>query len=222
MSKDIAIEPSWKKILMEEFTKPYFSTLREKIRHAYQTTTVYPPPQHLFEAFNTCPFSQVKVVILGQDPYHSPGQAHGLSFSVPPQTPAPPSLQNIQKEIRADIGELHVTDGNLIPWAKQGVLLLNTTLSVRDGAPTSHQGLGWEIFTDTVIKTISNQKNNVVFLLWGKHAINKRVLIDENKHLVLTAPHPSPLSAYRGFFGCQHFSQTNHYLKQTKQVPIKW
>ena len=218
MVKDIAIESSCKEV----FAKPYFAVLREKIRQAYLNTTVYPPPQLVFEAFNLCPFTEVKVVILGQDPYHGPGQAHGLSFSVPQAVPPPPSLQNIQKEIRSDIGSLFVTDGDLTPWAKQGVLLLNTTLSVQAGSPTSHQGLGWEVFTDTVIKTVSDRKDKVVFLLWGRHAINKRNLVDESNDLGLTAPHPSPLSAHRGFFGCKHFSQANAYLEKTSQTPIKW
>jgi uracil-DNA glycosylase len=219
---NVAIEPSWKAALAPEFAKDYFITLREAVRQAYLTDTVYPPPKLLFHAFEQCPLPAVRVVILGQDPYHGPGQAHGLSFSVPKGVRIPPSLQNIYKEIAADVGTNAPADGNLERWAQQGVLLLNSTLTVRAGNAASHQKLGWEHFTDAVISTVSEQRSHVVFLLWGSFAGSKRVLIDETKHLVLTAPHPSPLSAHRGFFGCRHFSQTNQYLCDTGQTPIVW
>jgi uracil-DNA glycosylase len=219
---NVAIEPSWQAALAPEFTKDYFVKLREAVRQAYLTDTVYPPPKLLFHAFDQCPLPAVRVVILGQDPYHGPGQAHGLSFSVPKGVRIPPSLQNIYKEIAADVGTNARADGNLERWAQQGVLLLNSTLTVRAGSAASHQKLGWEHFTDAVIGTVSEQRSHVVFLLWGSFAGSKRQLINETKHLVLTAPHPSPLSAHRGFFGCRHFSQTNQYLRDTGQTPIVW
>lgn len=219
---NVHMESSWKKVLEEEFTKDYFTLLTTKVREAYLTTTVFPPPKLLFNAFSHCSFEKVSVVILGQDPYHNIGQAHGLAFSVPNGTPTPPSLVNIYKELAADVGKPIPQSGNLEHWADQGVLLLNTTLTVRAHEAFSHQGFGWEQFTDAVITTISTQKDHVVFLLWGAPAIKKRGLIDEQKHLVLTAPHPSPLSAYRGFFGSKHFSQTNSYLKQHGLPEIIW
>ncbi|MEZ4195669.1 MAG: uracil-DNA glycosylase [Candidatus Paceibacterota bacterium] len=228
----VDIEPSWRKVLKNEFEQAYFTDLATKIKQSYLETTVFPPPKLIFNAFTLCPFSKVKVVILGQDPYHGTGQAHGLAFSVPDGVKIPPSLRNIYKELKSDLnlprGPLGETDGripesgNLEHWAKQGVLLLNATLTVLPGQPASHQGLGWEIFTDAVIKTISDKKDHVVFLLWGKFAISKKVLVDQNKHLVLTTPHPSPFSAHTGFFGSKHFSQTNQYLKNNGIKEIKW
>jgi len=228
----VQIEKSWKKILADEFTKEYFLELSKKVRERYLSTTVYPPPKLVFNAFEHTPFSEVKVVILGQDPYHGAGQAMGLSFSVPDDVQIPPSLQNIYKEIANDIGVSHhqndsprensLRTGNLEHWADQGVLLLNATLTVEANQAASHQGLGWEQFTDAVIQKISNEKEHVVFLLWGSYARSKASLIDQAKHLVLEAPHPSPLSAHRGFFGCKHFSQTNDYLKKHNLTPIDW
>jgi uracil-DNA glycosylase len=216
------IEPSWKKVLHAELTAPYFTHLLETTSTAYTTTTVFPPEEYVFNAFSLCSFENVRVVILGQDPYHGPGQAHGLSFSVPDGVKTPPSLKNIYKEIKTDIGNDIPLTGNLERWATQGVLLLNATLTVESGKPGSHQKFGWETFTDAVIKKISDEKENVVFLLWGSFARNKKSLIDTAKHLVLEAPHPSPLSAYTGFFGCKHFSQTNRYLASTEQREIVW
>jgi len=216
------LEPGWKIALASEFTKPYFTALSSVVNEAYLNSSVYPPPTLVFNAFNLCPFNKVKVVILGQDPYHGAGQAHGLSFSVPEGMKIPPSLQNIYKELKADLGQDIPISGNLEAWAKQGVLLLNATLTVLPGQPASHQGLGWETFTDQIIKTISEEKVHVVFILWGKFAIAKRTLIDQNKHLILTAPHPSPFSAYTGFFGSKPFSQTNAYLEKSGLTPIKW
>ena len=218
----VEIETSWQQVLADEFAKDYFATLAKTVRGKYLSDTVYPPPKLVFNAFNHCPFNQVRVVILGQDPYHGHGQAMGLSFSVPEGVAVPPSLQNIYKEIEADVGVAKHKDGNLEPWAKQGVFLLNATLTVTKDQAGSHQGLGWETFTDAVIKAISDQKEQVVFLLWGAYARGKAGLIDSSKHLTLEAPHPSPLSAHRGFFGCRHFSQTNDYLKEHGQEPIVW
>ncbi len=218
----VKIETSWHKALQSEFAKDYFLTLTTKVKQAYLEEAIYPPPQKLFAAFDLCPFSQVKVVILGQDPYHGPRQAHGLAFSVESGVAIPPSLQNIYKEIESDIGQKSLTNGDLTSWAEQGVLLLNSTLTVRAGDAGSHQHLGWEVFTDEVIRKLSSQKTNLVFLLWGNFAIKKRSLIDESKHLVLTAPHPSPLSAHRGFLGCRHFSQCNDYLAKNQIRPIDW
>lgn len=216
------IEPSWKKVLVNEFNTSYFSLLTKAVGSTYLKQTVFPPQLLLFNAFTQCPFNRVKVVILGQDPYHGEGQAHGLAFSVPDGVVIPPSLRNIFKEINSDVGPTVSTSGNLEHWAKQGLLLLNSTLTVESGRAGSHQGLGWEQFTDAVIKIISTEREHVVFLLWGAFANSKRTLIDESKHLVLTAPHPSPLSAYRGFLGCQHFSQTNTYLINHGYSPIIW
>jgi uracil-DNA glycosylase len=215
-------EPSWNQTLTTEFEKPYFVTLIQNVETAYQTSVIYPPVHELFAAFTQCPLPTVKVVILGQDPYHGPRQAHGLAFSVPDGVSVPPSLRNIYKEITNDLGIPAPTSGNLIRFAQQGVLLLNSSLSVAAGQPLSHQDWGWEEFTDAIIQAISRERTNVVFLLWGTFAISKRVLINEQKHLVLTAPHPSPLSAHRGFFGCRHFSQTNAYLTEHGQSAIVW
>ena len=222
MSLENALEKRWKEKLTNEFTKPYFVSLAGKVQESYQYRSVFPPLPLIFNAFALCPFDQVKVVILGQDPYHGEGQAHGLSFSVPEHIPIPPSLRNIYKEIQSDLGQPIPTSGNLERWAKQGVLLLNATLTVLPNTPGSHQGLGWETFTDAVIKKISEEKEHVVFLLWGKYAQAKAELIDTSKHLVLTAPHPSPFSAHTGFLGSKHFSKTNNYLKANHLNEIKW
>jgi uracil-DNA glycosylase len=218
----VEIEHSWRVVLAHEFEKPYFRDLTTFVDAAYRTTTVYPPQPEIFNAFSICPFSAVNVVILGQDPYHGPGQAHGLAFSVRTGVP-PPSLQNIYREIRNDLGTApHDTRGNLEHWAAQGVLLLNSTLTVAAGEPGSHHGRGWEEFTDAVIKTLSAEREHLVFLLWGNYAKRKGAHIDRQKHLVLEAAHPSPLGAYKGFFGCQHFSKTNDYLRMHHQSPIRW
>lgn len=219
---DIKIESSWKQALAPEFEKPYFAELTAFVKSEYKTTTVYPAPKRIFAAFDHCPFDKVKVVIIGQDPYHGAGQANGLCFSVNDGVPVPPSLQNIYKEIHADLGTAIPTSGNLERWADQGVLLLNATLTVRAGQAGSHQGKGWEEFTDAVIKTISAQTTGVIFLLWGNYAKQKGAVIDANKHHVLTAAHPSPFSAYSGFFGCKHFSQANKLLKANGQRTISW
>jgi len=219
---DVAIEPSWKSALANEFSSAYFEALSAFVRSAYVHGPVFPPPKLVFNAFNLCPLPEVRVVILGQDPYHGPGQAHGLSFSVPDGVAIPPSLRNIYKEIAADIGTTPPTSGNLERWAKQGVLLLNATLTVLPGQAGSHQKKGWEQFTDAVIKTVSNEREHIVFLLWGNFARSKKELIDTTKHLVLEAAHPSPLSAHNGFLGCKHFSQTNDYLNKHHLKPIDW
>lgn len=218
----VDIELSWKEMLGDEFEKEYFKTLTKTIREAYISTTVFPPPKFVFNAFAQCPFNKVKVVILGQDPYHGSGQAHGLSFSVPDGITTPPSLQNMYKELAVDLGTDIPKSGNLERWARQGVLLLNATLTVEKDVAGSHQKLGWEMFTDTVVKIISEEKDNVVFLLWGKYAQDKGKVIDVTKHLVLTAAHPSPFSVHNGFFGCRHFSKTNIYLKKHNLGEIEW
>jgi len=219
---DIKIEPSWKEALKDEFEKPYFKELTEFVRGEYLSAKVFPPPKFIFHAFELCPFDEVKVVILGQDPYHGDGQAHGLCFSVPETVGMPPSLQNIYKEIINEVGGAMPPHGNLEHWAKQGVLLLNATLTVKAHQAGSHQGKGWETFTDTIIKKLSDAKERLVFLLWGNYAKKKGELIDFEKHLTLEAAHPSPFSAYNGFFGCKHFSQTNGYLKKHGKEEIKW
>jgi uracil-DNA glycosylase len=220
---DVKIEPSWKEILKNEFSKPYFQQIPLHLKtEKSQGKTIYPPGSLIFNAFNLTPFDKIKVVILGQDPYHGPGQAHGLCFSVQNGVPPPPSLLNIFKELQTDIGIEIPSHGNLTHWAEQGVFLLNASLSVRAGEPMSHAKIGWASFTDTVIKTISDKKKNVVFLLWGKFAQEKRVLIDETKHCILRSVHPSPLSAYGGFFGCKHFSKANAYLISKGIDPIDW
>lgn len=219
---EVKIEKSWKDVLQTEFDKPYFENLVGFVKQEYASHTIFPPAGQIFNAFNTCPFNNVKVVILGQDPYHGPRQAHGLCFSVNDGIQFPPSLQNIFKEINSDLGIPMPKSGNLTRWAEQGVLLLNATLTVRASQAGSHQGRGWEEFTDAVIKIISEKAENVVFILWGSYAIKKKSLIDASKHCILTAPHPSPLSSYRGFFGCKHFSQTNTYLTSKGKTPIEW
>jgi uracil-DNA glycosylase len=223
MAPKVIIEPEWRAALSTVFAGEQFIKLADFVRTEYQTKPVFPRPEDVFRAFWLTPFSQVKVVILGQDPYHGDGQAHGLCFSVPSGIPLPPSLQNIYKEIESDLGiKKDFTVGNLEPWAKQGVFLLNAILTVVAHIPTSHQGKGWESFTDAVIKTISDQRENVVFMLWGNYARSKRNLIDSQKHLILEAPHPSPFSAYSGFFGCKHFSKCNQYLTSHGQSGIAW
>ncbi|MDI9366537.1 MAG: uracil-DNA glycosylase [Flavobacterium sp.] len=220
---DVKIEASWKEMLKSEFTKPYFLQVATHLKTEKLTgATIYPPGQMIFNAFNHTPFNDVKVVILGQDPYHNPGQAMGLSFSVPDGVPPPPSLVNIYKELHTDIGMTIPKTGNLTPWAKQGVLLLNAILTVRANEPASHSKIGWMNFTDTVIKKISDEKKHVVFVLWGKFAQDKQVLIDATKHHILKAAHPSPLSAHSGFFGCKHFSRINQLLMKDGLDPIDW
>jgi uracil-DNA glycosylase len=220
---DVKIETGWKDVLKQEFSKPYFLQIVTFLRTEKMAgKIIYPPGSLIFNAFNTTPFESVKVVILGQDPYHGQGQAHGLSFSVQPGVLPPPSLINIFKELYTDIGVPIPSHGNLTHWAEQGILLLNASLTVRANEPMSHAKTGWAEFTDAVIKKISDQKENVVFLLWGKFAREKQVLIDETKHCVLKAAHPSPLSAYNGFFGCHHFSKTNEYLVRNGIDPIDW
>jgi len=219
---DIKIEASWQQALATEFTASYFIKLRDRVRNAYQETTIYPPPPQLFRAFNLCPLTQTKVVILGQDPYHGPDQANGLAFSVKAGTPLPPSLRNIYQEIERDIGSVVDRSGELEHWAKQGVLLLNTCLTVNHKQPGSHRDWGWEQFTDAVVTTVNEHSTACVFLLWGAHAKAKESLITDSSHLVLTAPHPSPLSAHRGFFGRDHFGQTNDFLKRQGKTPITW
>lgn len=219
---DVKIAPSWKSHLSAEFEKPYFLELIDFVKSEYQQNTVYPPGKEIFRAFDKCDFEQVKVVIIGQDPYHGPGQANGLCFSVRDDVRMPPSLVNIFKEINTDLGKPMPQNGDLERWAEQGVLLLNATLTVRASSPGSHQNKGWEIFTDAVIKAISDQRNNLVFLLWGAYAQKKGAVIDRNKHLVLMSAHPSPFSAHSGFFGCKHFSKANAYLKSKGVGEIEW
>jgi uracil-DNA glycosylase len=214
----IRIQESWKEQLKDAFAVPGFKALTDFVREEYAKGPVYPAPKNIFRAFDLCPFDKVKVVILGQDPYHGPGQAQGLCFSVPTGFPLPPSLQNIFKELAEDLGGSPRQNGDLSDWAEQGVLLLNATLTVRAGQAGSHQGKGWEAFTDAVIQKLSQEREGLVFLLWGAYAIKKSALIDGKKHLILTAPHPSPLSAYRGFLGCKHFSKVNAYLKNEAVV----
>jgi uracil-DNA glycosylase len=221
-SVDPKIEDSWKSILREQFGAEYFAVLKKFLLSEKQKHRVYPPGNKIFAAFDFTPFDEVKVVILGQDPYHGPGQAHGLCFSVPEGVPKPPSLLNIFKEIHNDLGIPVPASGNLEKWARQGVLLINATLTVRASQAGSHQGKGWEKFTDEVIKAISDHKENVVFLLWGNYAQAKESIIDTSKHHILKAPHPSPLSASRGFFGCRHFSQTNILLTNAGKQAINW
>jgi len=216
------IEEGWRKALWEEFQAPYFSELKSFLVEEKKRFTVYPPGKLIFNAFNHTPFDRVKVVILGQDPYHGPGQAHGLCFSVPHGIAPPPSLVNIFKELHTDLGLPVPGHGNLVPWANQGVLLVNATLTVRAGQAGSHQNRGWETFTNRVIEKISEEKQGVVFLLWGRYAQAKESLIDGRKHLVLKAPHPSPFSANNGFFGCRHFSRTNAYLEEQGLDRIDW
>lgn len=218
----VKIHESWQSLLQPEFDSPYFQELTQFVRSEYETTLVFPPAAQIFNAFNECPLDQVKVVILGQDPYHDVGQANGLCFSVNDGIKQPPSLVNIFKEISDDLHKPVPVSGNLERWAKQGVLLLNATLTVRAHMAASHQGHGWETFTDNVIARLAQSRSNVVFMLWGSYAIRKSAMIDPNRHLILTAPHPSPLSSYRGFFGCKHFSKANQYLRSTGQTEIDW
>jgi len=219
---DVKIEGSWKNVLQAEINKDYFKTLTEFVTEEYQNKTIYPPADQVFNAFNLCPFEQTKVVILGQDPYHGPNQAHGLCFSVNQGIKTPPSLVNIYKELHADLGIDIPTHGNLEHWATQGILLLNATLTVEAQQAGSHQKKGWEQFTDAVIKTVADQLDHVVFLLWGAYAQKKAKLINEEKHLILKSVHPSPLSAHRGFFGNKHFSLTNQYLEANSKTAIQW
>ena len=219
---NVKIEQSWKDALSAEFDKDYFIKLTDFVRGEYLSgKTVYPAAQNIFNAFNLCPLDKVKVVIIGQDPYHEPGQAHGLCFSVLPPTPIPPSLLNIYKEIESDLGRKSVTHGDLTHWANQGVLLLNATLTVRAHAAASHAGRGWEEFTDAVIRAVSS-RDNIVYMLWGSYAQKKAAFVNADRNLILKSAHPSPLSAYRGFFGNKHFSQANLYLAQHDVAPIEW
>lgn len=216
------IEESWYEVLKDEFEKDYFTKLKSFLVEEKKKYRIYPPGSQIFAAFDSTPFNKVKVVILGQDPYHGPGQAHGLCFSVNDGVKHPPSLVNIFKEIESDLGIPYPRSGSLIPWTQQGVLLINATLTVRAHQAGSHQKKGWEQFTDAVIKSLSQQKENLVFLLWGNFAISKSALIDQTKHHILTSVHPSPLSAHRGFLGCKHFSKTNMLLSQNGLKPINW
>lgn len=219
----INLDKSWMQKLRAEMNKEYFQQLCHFIDHEIdQGKTIYPPVDEIFSAFNHTPFDKVKVVIIGQDPYHGPGQAHGLSFSVKPRVKIPPSLRNIYKELHEDLGIVIPKNGDLISWADQGVLMLNTVLTVEQGKAGSHHKKGWEKFTDKVIEVLNDEKENLVFLLWGSPAQKKGIKVDEQKHLVLKSVHPSPLSAYRGFFGSKHFSKTNEYLARNKLEPINW
>lgn len=219
---NVQIEESWKEVLSPEFKKDYFIRLTDFVRQEYQTTTVYPPGKLIFNAFNLCPYPKVKVVIIGQDPYHGPGQAHGLCFSVNDGVPFPPSLQNIFKEIQSDLGSPIPETGNLTRWAGQGVLMLNATLTVRAHQAGSHQRRGWEEFTDAAIRALAENREHLVFILWGAYAQKKGAFISRDRHLVLTSVHPSPLSAYHGFFGNKHFSRANAYLEAHGETPIVW
>ena len=220
---NVKIDNSWREHIGAEFEKPYFSALTDFVRHEYTTTTCYPPGSLIFNAFNLCPFDRVKVVIIGQDPYHEPGQAQGLSFSVPEGVPLPPSLQNIFKEIQFDLGKPMPPTGDLTRWAEQGVLLFNATLTVRAHQAASHQRHGWEQFTDAAIRALNAERENLVFILWGGYARSKAQLIDRSRHLVLESVHPSPLSANRGgWFGNHHFSQCNAYLREHGEQEIDW
>ena len=219
---NVRIDESWRQVLQPEFDKPYFELLTDFVRHAYATRQCFPPAKHIFRAFDLCPFDKVRVVIIGQDPYHDVNQAHGLCFSVQEGVPAPPSLVNIYKELNRDLGKPIPTSGDLTHWAEQGVLLLNATLTVEAHKAGSHQGKGWEELTDAAIQALNDQRSNIVFMLWGSYAQRKGQFIDRRKHLVLTTVHPSPLSAYRGFIGCGHFSQANNYLQQYGLSPIAW
>ena len=220
---DVKIEQSWKNALNAEFEKDYFKNLTEFVRGEYLSgQTIYPAAKNIFNAFNLCPLPDVKVVIIGQDPYHEPGQAHGLCFSVENGVDLPPSLQNIYKEIESDLGHKSITNGDLSSWANQGVLLLNATLTVRAHIAASHSGKGWETFTDAVIRAVAQNCNHVVYVLWGSFAQKKAEFVDSNNNLILKSAHPSPLSAYRGFFGNHHFSRANEYLIANGKAPIDW
>ena len=219
---EVRIDQSWKEHLQTEFDKPYFKSLTGFVQEEYARGTVYPPGRFIFNAFDLCPFDKVKVVIIGQDPYHEPGQAHGLCFSVQEGVQFPPSLRNIFKEISDDLGKPVPVNGDLTRWARQGVLLLNATLTVRAGMAGSHQGKGWEEFTDAVIRELNASRDGLVFILWGSYAKKKGAVIDRSRHLVLSSAHPSPLSAYNGFFGNHHFSLTNKWLTDHGETPIEW
>ena len=219
---NVKIEKTWAEVLAGEFNSPYFAKLTAFVKRAYASGTVYPPGRFIFEAFNRTPFDKVKAVILGQDPYHGPGQAHGLCFSVKPGVALPPSLKNIFKELADEVGMDMPDSGELSGWAHQGVLLLNTTLTVREGQPQSHKGRGWEILTDRIISAMNEKETPVVFMLWGGNARAKRSLITNTRHLVLECAHPSPLSAYNGFFGCGHFKKANEFLEANGLLPIDW
>ena len=219
---DVRIEESWREVLQPEFDKPYFELLTSFVRQEYRTKQCFPPARLIFNAFDSCPFPKVRVVIIGQDPYHDVGQAQGLCFSVPDGVAVPPSLQNIYKELNRDLGKPIPASGNLEHWAAQGVLLLNATLTVEAHHPGSHQNKGWEELTDAAIAALNARREHLVFMLWGAYAKRKGQMIDTKKHLVLTAPHPSPLSAYQGFFGCKHFSKANEYLVRNGMQPINW
>ncbi len=220
--KDVKIEESWKAILKDEFSRSYFKDLSNFVREEYKSGIIYPSPENIFRAFDLCPFGNVKVVIIGQDPYHGVGQANGLCFAVGEEIKLPPSLQNIFKEIESDLNVAPLKNGDLSRWAKQGVLLLNATLTVSANTPGSHQKKGWEEFTDAVIEKLSEERENLVFILWGNYAKKKGEKIDRKKHLVLEAQHPSPFSAYSGFFGSKHFSKANKYLKDKGLKEIDW
>ena len=220
--QEIDIEKSWYRLLKKEFSKDYFKKLRNFVIDEYSNKDILPPYNLIFNAFNLTKLEQIKVVIIGQDPYHGTGQANGLCFSVSNKQKIPPSLRNIFKELKEDMNIEPPNNGSLNHWAKEGVLLLNSILTVESGKPNAHKGIGWETFTESVIKLISLKMNNIVFLLWGKYAHNKELLIDCKKHLILKASHPSPLSSYRGFFGCKHFSKTNSYLINNGKEEIKW
>jgi uracil-DNA glycosylase len=221
--REIQLHASWKSRLAEEFAQPYMSQLRSfLLERKRKAAVIYPPGRQIFSALDSTPFEQVKVVVLGQDPYHGPGQAHGLCFSVKPGVPTPPSLINIFREIETDLGLAPPPHGYLQHWAGQGVLLLNSVLTVERGQAGAHQGKGWERFTDRIVSLLNNEANDLVFLLWGAYALKKGAVIDRQRHRVLNAPHPSPLSAHRGFFGCRHFSQTNAWLEQHGKTPIDW
>lgn len=219
---DVKIEPSWKEALKDEFGKDYFGKLTDFVKTEYSSKQIFPAGSQIFNAFDQCPFNKVKVVIIGQDPYHGTGQAHGLCFSVNDGVPFPPSLLNIFKEIERDLGIPYPQNGNLTRWAQQGVLLLNATLTVEAHKAGSHQGKGWETFTDAAIRKLATEKQNIVFMLWGSYAQQKGAMIDALKHLVLKSVHPSPLSAYRGFIGCGHFSQANQFLEAKGLDKINW
>lgn len=219
---DVRIAEDWKAILKDEFSKPYFEELVSFVRDEYAQGEVFPAGRNIFRAFDKCPFDKLRVVIIGQDPYHGPGQANGLCFSVGDGVPFPPSLQNIFKEVRDDVGSPIPSTGELERWAEQGVLLLNAVLTVRAHTPTSHSGHGWEEFTDAVVRAIAERKRGVVYMLWGSYAQKKGAIADPKNNLILKAVHPSPLSAYRGFFGCKHFSAANEYLRSIGSEPIEW
>ena len=219
---DVKISADWKELLQEEFDKPYFEELTRFVRAEYTSGVIYPPARNIFRAFDKCPVDSLKVVVIGQDPYHGPGQANGLCFSVNDGIPFPPSLQNIFKEINADMGTTVPQSGNLDRWAEQGVLLLNSVLTVKAHLAASHAGHGWEQFTDAVVRIIAERKQNIVYMLWGSYAQRKGAIADPARNLILKSVHPSPLSAYRGFFGCKHFSQANAYLQSKGKQPIVW